>query len=835
MKTLFTKLKIVLWGSLLICGVNVHSQSNQYLDYDGIDDYVALTNGSQYLANSPGMTIAGWFYDNALGYGQGMMGFRGTQGFYMIQLADGKIECRFLNSANTLYEYVAPANTIIPLMWQHFAWVYDGSAIKLYVNGNLKGQKAASGTFTATDIPFAIGRSIAGGGLNFYWNGRIDEVSAWNKALSQAEIQSMIQDELTGTEANLQMYYKFNQGVPGGNNTSITTLTSKVQSPARDADILNFAMVGPTSNFNGELDTTYQAIAFDPIATKLVSNPPFDLIASSTSGLPVEFSLISGPATVTGNTVTLTGDTGTVIIEANQPGNAQYNPADPVRQAFAVINPQLHVPKIDLRNPLAGDVYVSALAPIQLAVISDIQYPDLFQVSHVVFHIDNQDIPAQDFYNHHYTAWWTPPGYGSYVLQIISTNNFGFSATKTVNINITTSNTDITAEAFKNVWLSPSVASAVVEASLPSFLGTYDAIDATLTVHCPTGGCGAWDRIASIDARDHEGNWFEIIRYITPYGVPCTHTINLADYASILQGKVAFRANCSTLDNGFLYDLNITYRHGNPPHMYSRVTQIWKKEYQFGDYANLQPVIPVNYQFPGNTAAATLKLVSTGHGWGSLNTNNAAEFYDATHQITVNGVNTFTQHNWQDCNPNPDGCSPQNGTWYYDRAGWCPGSIAHWFDYNLGQFVGSSDITLGYKFLESYVDQCHPNNPNCVTGVTCTDCSDGFNPYLDVACNLVAFADSPIVVVGTDKHEAPASAIHVFPNPGSGLFKFIKLRDSSGQPVTIRIFDNFGNLLYQTETNQESLYIDFTAHAAGVYHLQATCSKWTDRVKLIIN
>jgi hypothetical protein len=819
---------------LLVAASGLKAQSNQYLDFDMVDDHVLLENGSQYLANSPGMTIAGWFYDNQLAYGQGLMGFRGSQGFYMIQLADGKIECRFINSANVLFEYVAPANTIIPQVWQHFAWVYDGAVLKLYVNGNLKGQKAANGNFTATDIPFAIGRSIAGGGLNFYWGGHIDEVSAWSKALSQAEIQAMIQNELTGNEDGLQMYYKFNQGVPGGNNTSITKLTSKVYSPARDADLLNFAMVGPTSNFNGTLDTSYQAISFPQIPNKLNTSPPFQVTATSTSGLDVIFNILSGPATIAGNTITLTGDTGIVAVEATQPGNSTYDPAEPVIQRFAVLNPSLHVPDIDPRNPLAGDVFVPSLSQIQLAAISTITYPELFSVAWLQFKVNGQTIEAQNFWNGHFTAWWTPPSYGNYSVEIRSANNFGAVATKTVNINVVPDATPVSVDAFKNIWLSPAVSTSTVDAELPSFLGAYDKIIATLKVHCPTGGCGAWDRVASVDAMDKEGNWFQIIKYITPYGVACSHDIDLSDYASILQGKTKFRVNCETLDNGFLYDLSFDYTPGIPTHKYSTVKEIWKNYYPFGDYAHPQPVDTFNYTYPDNAVSSKIKLVSTGHGWGTLNTGNAAEFYDATHNIWVNGVKTFTQHNWTDCNPNPDGCQPQNGTWYYDRAGWCPGSIAKPFDFDMDGFVPGRDIELRYIFQESYMDQCHPNNPACVTGVTCTDCSDGFNPALDVACNLITYSDSPIIIVGKKDYVPTSSVLNVFPNPTSGKFEVSLISQASLSKAALMIFDNTGRPIKQMDWNGEQLNIDLSSNSKGIYLLKVIAPEWTELKKIVL-
>ena len=834
MKNNYLKLTLITMALLFTALSGLRAQTNQYLHYDCANrDYVVLENASQYIANKPGITIAGWFYDDQLGYGQGLMGFRGTQGFYMIQLADGKVECRFQNSAGTLFEYVAPANTVIPQVWQHFAWMYDGSAIKLYVNGILKGSKPASGTFTATNIAFAVGRSILAG-LDFYWCGRTDEVSVWSKALTQAEVQDMMDNELTGQEPSLEMYYKFNQGVPGGNNTSITTLTSQVDSPARDADLINFRMTGETSNFNGTLDPTYQAIAFAPIPNKLNNEPPFAIEATATSGLPVFFNILSGPATVEANIITLTGAPGLVEVEATQPGGGQYNPAEPVIQRFNVLDPQTHVPDIDIRNPLAGNVYVPVLSPIQLAAISTIDFPELFSVAWVKFRINGQTVDAQNFWNGHFTGWWTPPGYGNYNVEVLSANNFGAVKTETVSISIQPAASNSSAQAFKDIWLNPTQITQTAEANLPSFLGAYDQIIATLNVHCPTGGCGEWDRVAYFEAQDKEGNWVEIIRYITPYGVACSHSIDLTDYMSILQGKTAFRATCPTLDNGFLYDLTLDYRSGTPAYLYSRVKEVWREIFPFGDYANLQPVSDFQYEYPENTVASRLKLVSTGHGWGDLNTSNAAEFYNATHDIYVNGAKKYSQINWNTCNPNPDGCQPQNGTWYHNRAGWCPGSIAPWFNFSLNEYVNAGNITLGYKFFENYVDYCHPNHPNCQTGVTCSDCNDGFNPVLDVASYVISYATSPMIVVKSEPKPVTENALLVFPNPSNGIFEISLEKTINLKNGEIIIYDNLSRPVKFIPWNGEALTLDLSTHGSGMYFLQVVSPGFSTVKKIVI-
>ncbi len=834
MKTLYSRLRTFITFIFIMQSVSLISQSNQYLHFDKVDDFVQLANGSQYFSGTTQLSITGWFYTDALAYGQGYMGFRAGSGnaeFYLIQLNNGVMECR-LKSTTGLHEYVAPANTAIPQVWQHIAWIFDVNTIKLYVNGNLIGSAPASGIFSGEDVSFAIGKSVLGG-FNFVFGGRVDEVSAWNKALSQSEIQDMIADELTGNETGLQLYYKFNQGVPGGDNTSITHLICEIGNGDRDAELMNFALIGETSNFGGTLNAGYQAISFPQIPNHLNSDAPFTIEATSTSGLDVLFEVLSGPATISGNIVTLTGSAGEVSIEATQPGNAQFDPADPVVNSFMVLDPNLHVPEIDIRHPLAGNVYVPALSQIMLSTLSTIDYPELFYVQSVQFEINGQTIAAQDFFNGRYIAWWTPPALGNYSLSVVSTNNYGASANETININIVSTASNMEIIAAENVWLSPNNVTQTVEAELPSYLGAFNQVTATLQLTCPPGGCGEWDRVASVDARGHDGKWYEIIRYITPYGVPCSHTIDLSDYMSLLLGKVDFRFNCSTLDNGYYYSLTLNYGQGSPEYLYSSVYEVWDEIYPFGDFANLQPVENWGFQFPENAVASTLKLVSTGHGWGDLNTGNAAEFYNATHHIWVNGSQTFDQHNWYDCNPNPDGCQPQNGTWYYDRAGWCPGAIAQWFDYNMTPFVSEGDIELGYVFYENYVDYCHPNHPDCVTGVTCTDCNDGFNPVLDVACNLVVFAANPILV-GTDQDYRVDSYFNLRPNPTQGNVEITVVGRAEMQSSTIQLFNTTGKLLEQFSWNGKAVQLDLSNRPKGVYILMIQTPDKTEMKKLVI-
>ena len=825
---------------LILAATSLTSQTNQYLHFDKVDDYVEVPNASGYIANSNQITFAGWFYHDALGYGQGMMSIRGggsgTGEMYMIQLNNGTVECRLITTAG-FHEVVAPAFSVVPQVWQHWAWVYNGTTVKLYIDGVEKGSTAASGTITATNKPFTFGKCLLGG-FNFVLGGRADEVSMWSKALTQQEIQDMMDNELTGMEDGLELYYKFNQGVPGGDNTSISELDSETGSD-RNGNLLNFALTGNTSNFGGVLDVSFQAITFPQIPNKLVTDAPFQLLASASSGLPVSYEIVSGPATLNGDMVTLQGVPGEVVIKASQPGGGTYDPAVDLFNSFQVIDPQLNVPAIDARSPLAGDVFVPELKPIQLAAISNIAFPDLFSVTNLKFEINGEEITPTDWGNEHYTAWWTPPSYGSFDLNIIATNNFGAAATEIVPINIIDQASDMLTIAIDKVWADVNNGIVEVEAELPSYLGAFDEIIGQLIIGCPAGGCDPWDRISGIEVKGHNGEWYEIIRYITPYGVACSSsTIDLTDFMSILQGKIRFRVYLGTLGNGFLYSLNLNYQAGAPTYPYSSVTEIWKETYNFGNPANLQPVPNRPVQFPANAEAAKLKLVSSGHGWGDNNSGNAAEFHNDTHHIWIDGIETFEQHNWQDCNPNPDGCSPQNGTWFYDRAGWCPGSIAQWFDYDMSTFLNQGDVLMGYVFDEDYIDLCNADNPNCVSGVTCPDCNDGFNPHLIVSTYLITNGDVPLdqaMILGTGDKPLQNLVFQVYPNPASRLLT-IELAGQASD-IEVNVFNSVGQLnqVSRQKYGSHKMTIDLGNLPNGIYSVEVRTSGGVGVKKVILN
>ena len=80
-------------------------------------------------------------------------------------------------------------NTVVQFnTWYRVAMTYDGSSLRLYVNGALDGSIAASGIIAPKPVPLRIGGASTG---PWFFNGRVDEVSLYNRALSASEVQSI--------------------------------------------------------------------------------------------------------------------------------------------------------------------------------------------------------------------------------------------------------------------------------------------------------------------------------------------------------------------------------------------------------------------------------------------------------------------------------------------------------------------------------------------------------------------------------------------------------------------------------------------------------------------
>ncbi len=580
-----------------------------------------------------------------------------------------------------------------------------------------------------------------------------------------------------------------------------------------------------------------QYIDFATIDNMLTTHESFELEATATSNLPVVFEVTDGPATLDGNTLSLTGEAGMVTITANQAGDDIWAPAQEVTQTFEVVDATAYTADLTIRRPADYDnsrVYMTELNAILIVASAYIEHPEVLHIDKVSYTIEgaNEVMTEKSWGTGYYSSEWTPSDYGTYTMTITAETTGGMSSVQTVTFEVTDEIADVNVQTFDQVHISTSTQTTVIDNfAFPTYVGSFDQIIAYLDVTCPSGGCDAWDRVGHMYAKAPNGEWVEIIRYITPYGVACDHNIEVTDYSSIFQGLVEMRFSIGTDSHGFVVDVNFDFQEGTPPYKYSWVKTLWNKTYPFGDYDNLQPVEPLVWNFESITEVAKLKIFNTGHGWGPSNSQNAAEFYEATHKIKVNDTD-FDQHLWVDCNPNPDGCQPQNGTWYYDRAGWCPGSIGAMYEYNLTPFINESNANISYEFYPGYVDYCHPNHPECVSGVTCDNCNEGFNPHYIVSAYMVSFGDDLFIPTGEIQEDY--FGMQLFPNPSRYSVQLTSNKQNHYIDANVEIYTIGGRLVNVFTWDGEAKNIDISQFAEGVYIVSISSEKYREVKRLLV-
>jgi hypothetical protein len=179
------------WGN----PVWVSGKVNGALKFDGSGDYVDCGSGAS-LNITGGVTITGWIKLSALGRDQKIAGNQNgfTGGYKLGLFSNNKIEFEIRTSSNASYFNRDVAGGVVMGMdvWYFVAGVYSQSAgyIRTYVNGALDREVATTAVLGASTGPLRIGcEPYSTGQCNF--NGIMDDIRIYSRALSEAEILSL--------------------------------------------------------------------------------------------------------------------------------------------------------------------------------------------------------------------------------------------------------------------------------------------------------------------------------------------------------------------------------------------------------------------------------------------------------------------------------------------------------------------------------------------------------------------------------------------------------------------------------------------------------------------
>jgi hypothetical protein len=160
------------------------------LSFDGVNDWVTVTDAAS-LDLTTGMTLEAWVYPTVSPTAwRTVVAKEGTSPViaYFLHASSLSADQPAMGiRIGGVEQQLKGGARLTANVWTHLAATYDGATLRLYVNGAQVASRAQSGAIVATTSPLRIG----GNGIwGEYFQGRIDEVRIYNRALSQAEIQS---------------------------------------------------------------------------------------------------------------------------------------------------------------------------------------------------------------------------------------------------------------------------------------------------------------------------------------------------------------------------------------------------------------------------------------------------------------------------------------------------------------------------------------------------------------------------------------------------------------------------------------------------------------------
>ena len=176
----------------------VDGKIDKALEFDG-DDSVTVPDAPD-LRIGAQLTLMAWFYATDIGDWRQVIA---KSDEYLLRIdppQEGNKMSSFVK-ADGAWEPRASAGVPDLNTWIHYATVYDSSLAenqhKVYVNGVESGASTRPGTVAQTENPLEIGKW--GGGSFFV--GIIDEVAILNVALSEADIQTLMNSGLSSITA----------------------------------------------------------------------------------------------------------------------------------------------------------------------------------------------------------------------------------------------------------------------------------------------------------------------------------------------------------------------------------------------------------------------------------------------------------------------------------------------------------------------------------------------------------------------------------------------------------------------------------------------------------
>jgi hypothetical protein len=224
------------------------------LVFNGSSGLVTIPNSAS-LQLTTGMTLEAWVNPSVVNSAWRDVIYKGNDNYYL----EGTSSNGGRPGAGGTFGTTYGTGSLAANTWTHLAVTYDRVTLRLYVNGVQVSSLAATGSIATSTTPLQIGGDSIYGQ---FFQGMIDEVRVYNRALSQAEIQTDMNAAVGG-------------GVPPPPDTTPPTVV--ITAPAQGATVFSLVSVAANASDNVGVAGVQFFVDGQAIGTEAIT-PPFSVV-----------------------------------------------------------------------------------------------------------------------------------------------------------------------------------------------------------------------------------------------------------------------------------------------------------------------------------------------------------------------------------------------------------------------------------------------------------------------------------------------------------------------------------------------------------------------------
>lgn len=204
--------------SLVIVPKIPYNVLNNELMFNGEDNYVEVPSHTN---PTNAITVEAWIKSHTSNWNNHACLLSKRDAYILHPLAGGK-QLRFYIWIPPKWNYVESTLTIDLTQWHHYAGTFDGTILRLYIDGEEVNQNKVTGKIQVDTGSLCIGKDDQTA-QSWYFNGQIAECRIWKTAHTAKQIQADMYRQLTGKEEGLVGYWPLDEG----SGTTVYDKTSK--------------------------------------------------------------------------------------------------------------------------------------------------------------------------------------------------------------------------------------------------------------------------------------------------------------------------------------------------------------------------------------------------------------------------------------------------------------------------------------------------------------------------------------------------------------------------------------------------------------------------------